>query len=133
MSAFRSNMKSSGSPTSAVYNGQVGEQIAGQTLLALNTRKKANLHYGTANKRARLPRWIILMVINDRLVPVEVKSGKTGTLRSLHNFMDESRIDFAVRIYSGNMRTEQITTFNKKKFTLFSVPFYLLFRIHELL
>ena len=45
MSAFRSNMKSSGSPTSAVYNGQVGEQIAGQTLLALNTRKKANLHY----------------------------------------------------------------------------------------
>jgi hypothetical protein len=54
-------------------------------------------------------------------------------LRSLHNFMDESGCDFALRIYSGNMRTEQITTFNKKKFTLFSVPFYLLFRIHELL
>jgi hypothetical protein len=47
--------------------------------------------------------------------------------------MDESRCDFALRIYSGNMRTEQIATFNKKKFTLFSVPFYLLFRIHELL
>jgi predicted AAA+ superfamily ATPase len=32
----------------------------------------------------------------------------------------------------GNKRTEQITTQNKKKFTLFSVPFYLLFRIHDL-
>jgi hypothetical protein len=62
------------------------------------------------------------IVINDRLVPVEVKSGKAGTLRSLHNFMDESSSDFALRVYSGNMRTEQITTQNKKKFTLFSIP-----------
>lgn len=117
----------------AVYHGQVGEQIAGQTLLALNTRKNANLHYWYREEKGATSEVDYLMVINERLVPVEVKSGKTGTLRSLHNFMDESRCDFALRIYSGNMRTEQITTFNKKKFTLFSVPFYLLFRIHELL
>jgi len=73
------------------------------------------------------------MIINDRLVPVEVKSGATGTFRSLHNFMDESSSDFALRVYSGNMRTEQITTQNKKKFKLFSIPFYLMFRINELL
>ena len=117
----------------AVYHGQVGEQIVGQTLLAMNTRKNANLHYWYREEKGATSEVDYLMVINDRLVPVVVKSGKTGTLRSLHNFMDESRIDFAVRIYSGNMRTEQITTFNKKQFTLFSVPFYLLFRIHELL
>lgn len=64
---------------------------------------------------------------------VEVKSGKTGTLRSLHHFMDESGSDFALRIYSGNLNTEQITTRNKKKFTLFSVPFYLLHRVQEIL
>jgi len=117
----------------AVYHGQVGEQIAGQTLLALNTRKNANLHYWYREQKGATSEVDYLIVINDRLVPVEVKSGKTGTLRSLHNFMDESRSDFALRIYSGNMRTEQITTFNKKKFTLFSIPFYLLFRIHKLL
>ena len=117
----------------AVFHGQVGEQIAGQTLLALNTRKNANLHYWYREQKSATSEVDYLIVINDRLVPVEVKSGKTGTLRSLHNFMDESRCDFAIRIYSGNMRTEQIATFNKKKFTLFSVPFYLLFRIHDLL
>jgi hypothetical protein len=117
----------------AVFHGQVGEQIAGQTLLALNTRKNANLHYWYREQKGATSEVDYLIVINDRLVPVEVKSGKTGTLRSLHNFMDESRRDFALRIYSGNMKTEQITTFNKKKFTLFSVPFYLLFRIHDLL
>ena len=117
----------------AVYHGQVGEQIVGQTLLAMNTRKNANLHYWHREQKGATSEVDYLMVINDRLVPVVVKSGKTGTLRSQHNFMDESRIDFAIRIYFGNMRTEQITTLNKKKFTLFSVPFYLLFRIHELL
>jgi len=117
----------------AVFHGQVGEQIAGQTLLALNTRKNTNLHYWYREQKGATSEVDYLIVINDRLVPVEVKSGKTGTLRSLHNFMDESRCDFAIRIYSGNMRTEQIATFNKKKFTLFSVPFYLLFRIHDLL
>jgi predicted AAA+ superfamily ATPase len=117
----------------AVYHGQVGEQIVGQTLLAMNPRRNANLHYWYREQKGATSEVDYLIVINDRLVPVEVKSGKAGTLRSLHNFMDESSSDFALRVYSGNMRSEQITTQNKKKFTLFSIPFYLLFRINELL
>jgi hypothetical protein len=117
----------------AVYHGQVGEQIVGQTLLAMNTRKNANLHYWYREQKGSTSEVDYLIVINDRLIPMEVKSGKTGTLRSLHNFMEISRSDFALRIYSGNMRTERIATPSKKKFTLFSIPFYLLFRIQELL
>lgn len=117
----------------AVYHGQVSEQMVGQTLLAMNTGKNATPNYWYREQKGATSEVDYLIVINDRLVPMEVKSGKTGTLRSLHIFMDESRNDFAIRIYSGNMTTERIITPNKKKFTLFSVPFYLLFRIHELL
>lgn len=39
----------------------------------------------------------------------------------------------AVRIYSGVMGLEKIRTPNKKQFTLFSIPFYLLHRIEQLL
>ena len=117
----------------AVYHGQVGEQIVGQTLLAMNTRRNPNLHYWYREQKGATSEVDFLIVINDRLIPVEVKSGKTGTLRSLHAFMDEGRSDFALRVYSGNMRTERIATPGKKKFTLFSVPFYMLFRVHELL
>jgi uncharacterized protein len=102
-------------------------------LLAMNTRKNENLHYWYREQKGATSEVDYLMVIKDRLLPVEVKSGKTGTLRSLHNFMDESRSDFALRIYSGNMRTEGLATPKGKKFTLFSIPFYLLFRIHELI
>lgn len=117
----------------AVYHGQVSEQIVGQTLLSMNTGKNTNLNYWYREQKGSISEVDYLTVINNRLVPIEVKSGKTGTLRSLHIFMNESRSDFAIRIYSGNMTTEQIITPNKNKFTLFSVPFYLLFRTHDLL
>jgi predicted AAA+ superfamily ATPase len=116
----------------AAFHGQVGEQIVGQTLMALNARRKVNLHYWYREQKGTVSEVDYLMVINDRLIPLEVKSGKTGTLRSLHNFMAESTGDLALRVYSGTMRTEQIALPNEKKFTLFSVPFYLLFRVHEL-
>jgi uncharacterized protein len=117
----------------AVYHGQVAEQIAGQSLLAMNPRRHVILHYWRREEKGATSEVDYLIVITDRLIPIEVKSGKTGTLRSLHNLMDESRNDFAVRIYSGPLRIEKVTTPNKKKFTLLSVPFYLLFRIQDLL
>ena len=117
----------------AVYSGQVGEQIAGQTLLAMNMRKQTNLHYWRREQKGSTSEVDYLMVINDRLIPVEVKSGKTGTLRSLHNFMEESESDLAIRAYSGRMTTEKITTPGGKSYALLSMPFYLLHRIEELL
>jgi len=117
----------------AVYHGQIGEQIVGQTFLAMNTTQNPNMHYWYREQKGAISEVDYLMVINQRLVPVEVKSGKTGALRSLHIFMDESETNFALRIYSGSMKTERIATPNQKKFTLFSVPFYMLFRIRELL
>ena len=117
----------------AVYHGQIGEQIAGQTFLAMNTTQNQNMHYWYREQKGAISELDYLTVINQKLVPVEVKSGKTGALRSLHIFMDESEGNFALRIYSGNMKTERIATPNQKKFTLFSVPFYMLFRIRELL
>lgn len=117
----------------AAYHGQIGEQVAGQTLLSMNTNRYANLHYWYREQKGATSEVDYLISMQDRIVPVEVKSGKTGTLRSLHNFMDESKSDLALRVYSGNMRTERITTLHKKKFTLFSIPFYLLYRVNELL
>jgi uncharacterized protein len=117
----------------AAYHGQLGEQIAGQTLMSINTARNDNLHYWYRDQNGASSEVDYLIVINNGLLPVEVKSGKTGTLRSLYNFMDESRGDFAVRVYSGHMGMEQLKTVRDKRFTLFSIPFYLLFRMHELL
>ncbi len=117
----------------AVYHGQLSEQIVGQSLLSLATRKSINLSYWYRKQKGSISEIDYLINSHNKLIPVEVKSGKSGTLRSLHNFIDESRNNFAVRIYSGMMGIEKIRTPNKKPFTLLSTPFYLLHRIEQLL
>lgn len=106
-SRYRIGQLSGGSEDGHCYDGRcerrlfrsVGEQIAGQTLLAMNMRKQTNLHYWRREQKGSTSEVDYLMAINDRLIPVEVKSGKTGTLCSLHNFMEESESDLAIRIF----------------------------------
>ncbi len=117
----------------AVYHGQLSEQITGQTLLSRAIRKNINLSYWYREQKGSISEIDYLISCHNRLIPVEVKSGKSGTLRSLLNFIDESRNNFAVRIYSGVLGIEKIRTPNKKQFALFSIPFYLLHRIEQLL
>lgn len=113
----------------AVFHGQLSEQIVGQTLQTFSVNKNENLSYWYRLNKGSISEVDFLMNINNTLVPIEVKSGKTGTLKSLHNFIDESNNSFAVRIYSGHLVQEKIKTPKQKKYTLFSVPFYLLYRL----
>jgi len=117
----------------AVYHGQLSEQITGQTFLSQTIRKNVNLSYWYREQKGSISEIDYLISSHNKLIPVEVKSGKTGTLRSLHNFIDENRSNFAIRIYSGVIGIEKIRTPNKKQFALFSIPFYLLHRIERLL
>ena len=117
----------------AVYHGQIGEQAVGQTLLSMSAKKKVNLSYWYREQKGSISEIDYLLSFHDRLIPVEVKSGKTGTLRSLHNFIDESKCDFAIRVFSGTMAADRIRTPNNKMFTLFSVPYYLLNRLENIL
>ena len=117
----------------AVYHGQLSEQIVGQALLSQATRKNITLSYWYREQKGSISEIDYLISSHNRPIPVEVKSGKSGTLRSLHNFIDESKNDFAVRIYSGMMGIEKIRTPRNKQYTLFSIPFYLLQRIEQLL
>ncbi len=69
----------------------------------------------------------------DILVPIEVKSGASGTLRSLHRFIDEAPHDLAVRIYAGRYNVENTNTISGKKFRLINLPFYLIGQIESVL
>ncbi|MCG2721823.1 MAG: hypothetical protein L6290_07395, partial [Thermodesulfovibrionales bacterium] len=103
------------------------------SLRSLATGKNINLSYWYREQRGSISEIDYLISFHNRLFPVEVKSGKSGTLRSLLNFIDESSNNFAIRIYSGMMKIEKIRTPNKKQFSLFSIPFYLLHRMEQLL
>ena len=59
------------------------------------------------------------------LIPIEIKSGKTGTLRSLHEFINRSEHTMAVRFYAGHFNIEHTTTPQGKAYSLMNLPYYL--------
>jgi predicted AAA+ superfamily ATPase len=66
-----------------------------------------------------------LLVNGSKVIPVEIKSGKIGKLRSLHVYMDSSPADFAFRLHYGPVRTDQVVTTNNKTYKLLSLPYFL--------
>lgn len=72
-----------------------------------------------------------------RVVPVEVKSGATGSMKSLHQFMANKHLDFAVRCYTNQPALEDIsvkTTLGQPvSYRLLSIPLYLTERLNGLI
>jgi predicted AAA+ superfamily ATPase len=117
----------------SVYQGKIAEHIVGQEFLAFQTSPLFKLQFWNREKKQSNAEIDFLIQYENLIVPVEVKSGATGRLRSLHQFMDRTPHQYAVRIYSGQFEINRIRTLNGKKFVLLNLPFYLAGSIHEYL
>lgn len=111
------------------YEGRIAEHIVGQELTAQNKFINENLYFWVREKRQSSAEVDYLILFNNKLVPIEVKSGKNGRLRSLHSFIDESGCDLAVRIYSGPLEINNETTLLRNKYILINLPFYLTHKV----
>ncbi len=113
------------------YKGRIAEQIVGQNILSQFTHSPAKLFYWGKDKEKSKAEVDFCLNKNGTLMGIEVKSGKTGRLRSLHQFAQEVKNKQIVRIYSGEFKKEKIKIKNIEN-ELISIPFYLIPRIKEL-
>ena len=58
-------------------------------------------------------------------IPVEVKSGKVGKLKSLLQYVELSDVKLAIRLYAGPFQIDKLKSLNGKSFTLLNIPYYL--------
>lgn len=77
-------------PDAAFANaGQLAEAFVGQELLAYSqTDRAALLHYWHREERASMAEVDYVVAGGNQVIPVEVKSGTTGQLKSLRLFLD---------------------------------------------
>ena len=108
-----------------VYQGKVAEHIVGQELLAAQYSVLSELHFWTREKKDATAEVDFVHVFDGQIVPVEVKSGATGRLRSLHLFMDSSPQQLAVRFYNSKLAIDALKTPGGKDFFLLNLPYYL--------
>jgi uncharacterized protein len=114
-----------------VHRGIVAEHIIGQELLAANFSISNDLHFWVREKTDASAEVDYIYPYRGQLIPIEVKSGSIGKLRSLHQFMDVAPHRFAVRVWQGPFSTEKATTIAGNEFTLIDLPFYLAHRIEK--
>ncbi len=109
--------------------GGLAEQFVGQQLRALQTPGMDPQLFYWQRTGGRLGEIDYIIQQGSRVVPVEVKSGPAGTLKSLHQFMAEKKLDLAVRCNLNRpvVETVQVKTTLGQPVTyrLVSVPIYL--------
>jgi len=84
-----------------------------------------SLHFWVREKKTSNAEVDYIFPFEGKLIPIEVKSGKEGTLRSLHQYMDEAPHTFAVRFYSGELSITKAQTSSGKIYQLLNLPYYL--------
>jgi len=83
----------------SVHSGRLAEQFVGQELIAYGKPyRKASLYYWEREKKGSSAEVDYLIEVGNDIIPLEVKSGATGRLRSLKQFMEEKKSPLGVQL-----------------------------------
>lgn len=122
----------------SVIKGGITEQLVGQILRTLPPKFiEPELFYWVREEPGSEAEIDYIIQFNDAIIPIEVKSGSTGTLRSLHLFMKEKKLIRAVRINSDLPSITNVDlkdhTGTKINYKLLSIPVYFTEQLYRLL
>ncbi len=117
--------------------GPLAEQFVGQQLRAALSQFEDPALFYWQRTDGRQGEIDYIIQHGNKIIPIEVKSGAAGAMKSLHQFMYDKQLDLAVRCDLNPMSIQKIevktTTGNPVSYNLISVPLYLAERIPEIL
>jgi len=125
---------------SAIFNRQISLHIVAQELMhnahtltdeKIGLQGDSSLHFWVRDKTQSSAEVDFVIGYNDLMIPVEVKRGEPGRLRSLHQFIEAAPHPFAVRLYAGPLMVKEANTVEGKTFYLMSLPYFLAGKIRE--
>lgn len=124
-----------------IHEGGLAEQFIGQELLNLEPFfEDSRLYFWNREEKNSNAELDYLLSHQNSVIPVEVKAGKTGTLKSLHLFLYAKVLQFGLRF---NMDRPSLGNFSTKvrlknqdghlEYTLLSLPLYLVGQTNRIL
>lgn len=107
-----------------INRGAIAEQFVGQELLAYhNPRQEGLLFYWQREKKGSDAEVDYLLALDNQIIPIEVKAGPHGKLKSLYSFIQEKGPPLGIRISQNHLSFEA---------GILSVPLYLISQIPSL-
>jgi len=110
---------------SLINDGALAEQFVGQEILATqDPYLNRKLYFWQRDKPSSSAEVDYLFGYHGKVVPIEVKAGKTGRLRSIQQFISEKKTSIGIRICEKPLSLEK---------NILTVPFYMIHQIPRLL
>ena len=86
-----------------IYRGAMAEQFVGQEMAA---NQNNELFYWSRQAKSSTAEVDYVVSVNDRIIPIEVKSAKAGRLRSMHQYLKEFPDCTVGYVFSANKYAE---------------------------
>ena len=81
-----------------INKGSVAEQFVGLELIKSSSPYALdNLYFWTREKEKSQAEVDYLVQVGGKIIPVEVKSGKSGKMQSMHLFLSEKKSEYGIR------------------------------------
>lgn len=104
-----------------VNSGAVAEQFAGQELRAYFDRhQESRLFFWTREQRSSSAEVDYVISVGANVLPIEIKAGKAGRLRSLRIFLEEKKTMFGIQVSQDRL---------SRAGNLISIPLYMMEQI----
>lgn len=109
---------------SAAYKGAIIPHIITQEYISTHSTYTNKPNFWVREKKQSTAEVDLVHQVRQYLIPIVIKSGKEGTLKSLHQFIDVAEHPYAIRVYGGEFKIEQHKTPAGKPYYLMNLPYY---------
>lgn len=113
------------------FKGAVFPHLITQEIISLNTISSKKPNFWVREKRQSSSKVDLVISHKGKVIPIEIKSGSTGSLKSLHQFMERTNHPYAVRMFAGEFSIEKTKTPAGTPYLLMNLPYYLGTKIPE--
>lgn len=122
-----------GANLGGINNGTAIEHLIGQQLMGIDELGFEIPLFWVREKKTSQAEVDFLLSHQGEIIPIEVKSGASGKLRSLHLFMEMAQLKKAVRFFGNFIHREDVKTPTGHKYELLNLPHYLAEKIENYL
>ncbi|WP_236138897.1 DUF4143 domain-containing protein [Mongoliitalea daihaiensis] len=110
---------------SAAFKGALIPHLVTQEIISIQDLTDQKPNFWTRAKNQSSAEVDLVYPYEGKLIPIEIKSGATGSLRSLHQFLDAAAHSYAIRVYAGKLEVIETKTPAGKPYKLLNLPYYL--------
>jgi predicted AAA+ superfamily ATPase len=114
-----------------LHRGKIAQHLVTQQLISIETADRYEPNFWVREEKDTSSEVDLVYHFGKYIIPIEIKSGKQGKLRSLHQFIERVDHPYAIRMHAGQFNVEKVNTPNGVPYLLMNMPYYLATKIPE--